>query len=232
MYLERLEAALPEVRSRIDRACERSNRQDSGAVVIVGVTKSHTIEALRAAREAGLGVIGENRVREAADKLELVGRLGLEWHMIGHLQRNKVKAALKVFSLIHSVDSLRLAREIAKEASRTERQMPVLVQIDASGEATKSGIGASEGSRAVKEICEIGGIEVIGLMTMAPLTADEGILRNVFRRTCALFERCGQEVEKFEPRYLSMGMTNDYELAIEEGSNMVRLGTALFGERT
>ncbi len=231
MYLERLQAALPEVRSQIERACERSGRSDAGSIELVGVTKGHPVEALRAASEVGLAVIGESRVQEAADKLELAGDLGLSWHLDGHLQRNKVKMALKLFSLIHSVDSVRLAQAVAKESTKLNRRSPVLVQVNASGEESKSGFEVEEGLAAVREVGELEGVRVVGLMSMAPHSSDEGLLRSVFRRTRELYERCSDELEKFEPRYLSMGMTNDYEIAIEEGSNLVRLGTALFGGR-
>ncbi len=231
MYMERLQAALPKIQSKIEHACEQAGRSDPGAIEMVTITKAHPIEALRAVREVGLETIGENRVQEAARKWDSVGDLGLSWHLIGHLQRNKVKKALAIFSLIQSVDSLRLAREISAEALKRDAVAPVLVQVNASGETTKYGFAVEEGLAAVKEIVEIDGLRVIGLMTMAPLTPDEAIIRRVFERTRELYDRCADQLAGFEPRFLSMGMSNDYEIAIEEGSNMVRLGTALFGER-
>ena len=231
MYLERLQASLPEVRSRIGDACGRSGRPTTDPVRIVAVTKGHPVEAIQAVRELGLEVIGESRVQEAEAKREEVGGLGLEWHMIGHLQRNKVSRALNLFSLIHSVDSPRLAQEIGKEAEKGGERADVLVQVNTSGEESKYGFPLSEGRTAIEKITRIEGIRVVGLMTMAPLTTDEAVLRDVFQKTRALYERCSDEVQSFVPGYLSMGMTNDYEIAVEEGSNMVRLGTALFGER-
>ncbi len=231
MYLERLRLLLPEVRSRIERACQGSGRSDASAVTLVAVTKGHPLEALYAARDAGLEVVGENRVQEAAEKWGATGDLGLSWHLIGHLQRNKVKSALQMFDLIHSVDSLRLAREIEKETAKVDRKATVLIEVNASGETTKYGFPVEEAFEAVQRTAELEHLRVAGLMSMAPFTTDEAVLRGVFRRTRELYERCGEEIRDFEPRHLSMGMTNDYEIAIEEGSNMVRLGTALFGER-
>ncbi len=231
MYLERLQRALPEVRDRIESACRRAGRSDGDRVTIVAVTKGHPIEALCAAREAGLRVIGENRVQEARRKRDRTGDLGLAWHLVGHLQRNKVRHALSLFEMIHSVDTLRLAETIDSEAAKSGRRARVLVQVNASGEETKYGVPVGEGLEAVRRICELPHLRVTGLMTIAPLTNDERVLRDTFRRTRELFERCGASVEGFEARDLSMGMSNDYEIAVEEGATMVRLGTVLFGER-
>jgi pyridoxal phosphate enzyme (YggS family) len=231
MYLERLQQALPEVRQRISRALERAGRSGSGGVTIVAVTKGHPIEAMHAAREVGLQVIGESRVQEARAKWSVTGDLDLEWHLVGHLQRNKVRDALELFSLIHSVDSLRLARSIAGEAQKQGRVADILVQVNASGEAAKHGIPVAEGLAFVREVCGLEYLRVVGLMTMAPFTDDEAVLRETFRSTRAFFERCRDNVENFEDRHISMGMTNDFEIAVEEGSSMVRLGTVLFGER-
>jgi pyridoxal phosphate enzyme (YggS family) len=230
MYAERLQHALPEVRARIEQACQRAARP-AAAVTIVAVTKGHPPEALRAAREIGLSVIGESRVQEARAKREAVGDLGLEWHLVGHLQRNKVSQALRMFGLIHSLDSLRLARAIDVEATRLGRRVPVLVQVNASGERTKQGLSLSDSVAVLREICALNGLRVLGLMTMAPLTSERAVLRETFGRTRELFERCRDSVPGFEARHLSMGMTNDYEVAVEAGSTMVRLGTVLFGER-
>lgn len=229
MCPERLQQALDEVRRRIDQACERGGR--SNDVTLVAVTKGHSVEAMEGARDAGLRIIGENRVSEALAKREAVGDLGLAWHMVGHLQRNKVRDALGLFDLIQSVDSLRLARTIQQEAEKQDRRVEVLVQINASREEQKHGFAVEEAVRAVDEIVKLDRVRVVGIMTMAALTDDSRILRDTFQRARDVFERCRDEVGRFEPRYLSMGMTNDYEIAVEEGSNMVRLGTALFGER-
>jgi len=231
MYFERLQRALPEVRARIARAWQRAGRSDSETVTLVAVTKGHPIEALRAAREVGVDVIGENRVQEASAKREVAGDLGLSWHLVGHLQRNKVRDTLPLFELIHSVDSQRLARAIEKEATKQDVRVDVLVQVNASGEESKYGFPAESALAEVREICELDRVRVLGLMTMAPLTDDVGVLRSTFRRTRELFESCVSGLQRFEGKHLSMGMTNDFEIAVEEGSTMVRLGTALFGER-
>lgn len=231
MYLERLERSLLEVRRRIQQACERAGRSDADRIALVAVTKGHPVELLYAARDAGLKIIGENRVQEASAKWEAVGDVGLCWHLIGHLQRNKVREALRLFSLIQSVDSMRLAREIGKQAVKQGKTVSVLVQVNASGEGTKHGFPVDEAVSAVRDITELKQLRVVGLMTMAPFTSDEHVLRDTFRRTRELYDRCRDTVEKFEPLHLSMGMTNDYEIAVEEGSTMLRLGTALFGER-
>lgn len=232
MYLERLQRTLPAVRERIRQACQRVGRSDAESLVIVAITKGHPLAALRAAAQVGLRVIGENRVQEAEAKWEEAGGdIELSWHLVGHLQRNKVRAALPLFELVHSVDSLRLARAIQKEADRRDVMARVLIQVNASGEESKYGFPAEDALGPMAEICRLDRVRVEGLMTMAPFTDDERILRDTFRCARTLYERCRDTIPRFEGRHLSMGMTNDFELAVEEGSTMVRLGTVLFGER-
>ncbi len=228
MYEETLKQSLPRVRERIAAAQERAGR--AGDVTLVAVTKGHPVDAVKAAIAVGLGTCGENRVQELQSKVESVGRNAVAWHLIGHLQRNKVRQALPLFDLIHSVDSLRLARELSKEAGRAGTDVRGLVQVNTSGEDSKGGF-EDDVVATVRSIVALPGLRVEGLMTMAPLTEDEPTLRATFRRARGLFERCGREVEGFEARHLSMGMSNDFEIAVEEGSTMVRLGTVLFGER-
>ncbi len=228
MYEERLRESLPRVRDAIAAAAGRSGR--SADVTILGVTKGHPAAAARAAGAVGLLDVGENRVAELESKRAETDA-PLRWHLVGHLQRNKVRRALPLFDLMHSVDSVRLAREISREAERIGRRVPVLVQINASGEESKSGFDAAEGLDRVAEVAALPTLHVLGLMTMAPLTDDTSVLRNTFARMRALYERCASRVPEFEARYLSMGMSNDFEIAVEEGSNLVRLGTVLFGER-
>jgi len=229
MYAARIRESLPQVRERISRALERSGRSDP--VSIVAVTKGHPVAAVRAAVEAGLFDCGENRVAELASKRAELGDLA-RWHLIGHLQRNKVRQALPLFRLLHSLDSLRLAREVSKEAERAGMEIRALVQVNASGEGTKGGFEVSAGTKAITEVASLPKLRIEGLMTMAPLTEDEEVLRATFRRTRALFEECARSVSGFDPRFLSMGMSNDFEIAVEEGANLVRLGTILFGERS
>ena len=232
MNAEAVRATLESVRERIARARERGGRPDP--VEIVAVTKTHGFDVIDAALAAGLRRLGENRVQELAEKVarfEADGRSGAaEWHLIGHLQRNKVRQAVPLFDLIHSIDSERLAAELSKEGERVDREVVGLVQVNTSGEEAKHGFSYDEAVDAVGRIAALPRVRVAGLMTMAPFTDDERVLRTTFARARELFDRCAS-LDGFEPRHLSMGMSNDYELAVEEGSTMVRLGTVLFGER-
>lgn len=228
MYAERLALNLPRVRERIERALQRSGR--SGPVDLVAVTKSHSVEAVEAAIAAGLTSCGENRVQELEAKVARVGRHATAWHLIGHLQRNKVHRALPLFDLLHSLDSVRLGQEISAEAVRTGVVVEALVQVNTSGEASKGGF-RDDALDAALELARLPGLRLSGVMVMAPLTDDSTVVRRTFSRARDLFERCGRDVPGFEARHLSMGMSGDFELAVEEGSTMVRLGTILFGER-
>ena len=229
--MSEIKGRLADVRGRIEEAALRAGR--SGAdVEIVAVTKGHPASVLRDVAASGLPIIGENRVDEAEQKFRELGRLGVRWHMIGHLQRNKAGRAVQLFDVIESVDSLRLARKLASESERAGREeLEVLLEVNTSGEATKGGFAGEEVLQAAPEIVALEPLKVVGLMTMAPLTSDEGVLRGVFRFTRELFERCGLEVSGFEARTLSMGMSNDFEIAVEEGSTRLRLGTVLVGPR-
>ncbi|MEN8375780.1 MAG: YggS family pyridoxal phosphate-dependent enzyme [Gemmatimonadota bacterium] len=231
-YRERLRIALPEVRERIGRARERGGRGQD--VALVAVTKGHPLDAALAVAAEGVRSCGENRVQELADKvarLESMGAPGpAEWHLIGHLQRNKVRRAVPLFSLIHSIDSRRLAEELSREAGRSGRAVQGLVQVNVSGEQAKGGI-PSDHVEEIGRISELPGLRITGLMTMAPLIEDERPVRETFRRAREIFDECAGGVGAFEPRHLSMGMSLDYEVAVEEGSTMVRLGTVLLGER-
>jgi pyridoxal phosphate enzyme (YggS family) len=229
MYAARLRENLPRVEDRIARAAERAGH--AADVRVVAVTKGHPLAAVEAAAGAGIRDCGENRVAELERKhAELGGPV--RWHLIGHLQRNKVRRALGLFDLMHSVDSMRLAAELAKEADRAGRRIEILVQVNASGEETKGGLDVESALDTIAKMVELPTLHVRGLMTMAPFTDDEAVLRRTFQRTRGLFDACARDVEGFDALHLSMGMSNDFELAVEEGSTMVRLGTALFGERT
>jgi PLP dependent protein len=228
-FADRLREGLPRVRDTIAEALHRAGRD--GPVQIVAVTKGHPAAAVEAAVAAGLRTVGENRVQELAAKVAELGRGAAEWHLIGHLQRNKARLALPLFDLIHSVDSVRLAAELSKEAERAGVRAAGLVQVNTSGEASKSGLPAAAALDAITEMTALPGLALQGIMTMAPLTDDEATLRRTFAGARALFERAAA-LPGFEGRWLSMGMTNDLGVAVQEGSNMVRLGTILFGERT
>lgn len=219
--------AFNQVRRRIEQACERAGR-DPNRVRIVAVSKGHGPEAVRALAEAGHRLFGENRVQEAKAKIQLCPS-NIEWHMIGHLQRNKVKDALQLFRVIHSVDSVSLAQEINKWAEKFSLRVPILLEVNVSGEASKFGFSPE---RLLSELQTINGLprlEIIGLMTMAPWTQDPEKVRPVFRKLRELKEECEQRLGAPLPE-LSMGMTNDFEVAVEEGATMVRIGTAIFGE--
>lgn len=216
---------LREVRDRIDAAVRRSGH---GQVVqIVAVTKTHGPDAVAAAWDAGLGDVGENRVQEALPKMDAV-TAPVRWHLIGHLQRNKVKA-LPRFDLLHSLDSARLADAAHEVGLANGRPIEALVQVNVVGEDSKGGFGPKEWSREADRLRTLSGIHVRGVMTMAPIDADEGTLRTVFagaRTARDTFRTAGHEATE-----LSMGMSNDYEIAVEEGATLVRLGTILFGAR-
>lgn len=216
------------VRERIAAASERAGR--TAPVTIVAVTKTHGPEAARAAAAAGLVDCGENRVQELAAK-RAAAVPGVAWHLIGHLQRNKVKQALPLIDMIHAVDSLRIAEALSAEAVTAGRRLRALVQVNASGEETKGGFAADAAMADVVRIAALPGLRVEGLMTMAPFTSDERVLRRTFSTVRRLSESCAA-VPGYSASHLSMGMSNDFELAVEEGSTMVRLGTVLFGERT
>jgi len=217
---------LAEVRTRI--AEHQVGRGWSHPVQIIAVTKTHPAEAVRAAVDAGLTAVGENRVQEALAKQEALAGVPVEWHLIGSLQRNKAKHAVNRFALIHSVDDAALAVELDRRAAAGTRQ-PVLVQVNCSGEPQKGGIEPDELLPLVETIRGLGRLELRGLMTMAELSADPTVQRAAFRRLREL--RDATAARSVPLPELSMGMSGDYLVAVEEGATMVRLGTLLFGER-
>jgi pyridoxal phosphate enzyme (YggS family) len=221
-------ARVAEVRERVERARERAGRADE--VTLVAVTKTHPADAVRAVLAAGVADVGENRVQELEEKVGEVGRDAIGWHLIGHLQRNKAAKALPLFDLIHSLDSLRLAEALSAEAVKRGIEARALVQVNASGEDTKGGFEPAELVDALGRIAELPGMRVEGLMTMAPFTDDEAVVRAAFRRTRELLDDAARQVPGIGRR-LSMGMSNDFEIAVEEGSTLVRVGSVLFGER-
>jgi len=199
-------------------------------VTLVAIKKAHPPEAIRAALASGLRDIGENRVEEFQEKVGLLGREAATWHMVGHVQSRKAKQVAELADLVHSLDTLKLARRISDFASERGVRVPVLIQAKLSGEGTKSGFGQDQMVEVVHECLELGGLEVRGLMTMAPFVEDEKTLRGTFKALRRIQEQA-VSLPGYRGRELSMGMTNDFELAVEEGSTMVRIGTALFGER-
>lgn len=215
------------VRKEIDAALERSGRR--GATVrLVAVSKTVGPDQVSAAAALGLRDFGENRFQEARPKLQLFP--DLRWHFIGHLQSNKAGEVLAGFTLIHSLDRIRLARRLQSQAERLDREARCLVQLNISGEKSKSGLAENELSDFLEAMADLPRVRVAGLMTMAPLGEDPERARPLFRRLRELQETHARP--GLELRELSMGMTNDYIVAVEEGATMVRIGTALFGSRT
>jgi hypothetical protein len=224
-----LAGRLARVRERIEAARERAGRTD--AVTLVAVTKTHPPEVVRAAIAAGVADVGENRVQELAAKVDAVGRAAVRWHLIGHLQRNKVGRALPLFDLLHSLDSVRLAQALSAEAVKTGATVRALVEVNSVGEESKEGLPAAEAVDAVGEMAALPGLELLGMMTMAPFTDDQTVVRRAFRTTRELAARAARQVPGFRAEHLSMGMSNDFEIAVEEGATLVRVGSSIFGER-
>jgi len=195
----------------------------------VAVTKTATMGQIEEAINAGVKIIGENRVQDAKEKYQNL-TAGIEWHLIGHLQTNKVKYAVEIFNCIHSVDSIKLAQEIDKRSKQFGKIMDVLVEVNVSGEESKYGIKPEEVKPFIKNISEFLRIKVRGLMTIAPIVKDKEEVRPYFRKLRELSKEIkSKNIENVKMDYLSMGMTKDFEIAIEEGANMVRIGRGIFG---
>ena len=213
------------VRDRVERAAERAGRR-AEEVRVCAVSKRSELPEIAEAVAAGARVLGESRVQHAEAKIAGSPDWDVEWHLIGHLQRNKARKAVELFDVVQSVDSLTLARRLSDLGKERGSLCRVFVEVNCSGEEAKTGLTLES---AVDELAEIGtleGLELQGLMTMAPFTDDEGELRSCFRRLVSLRESTGGAARWPE---LSMGMTNDYEIAVEEGSTLVRVGTGIFG---
>lgn len=229
MEADSLADRLARVREGIERARLRAGRGDE--VTLVAVTKTHPAETVRDAIAAGIADVGENRVQELDDKVAEIGRHAVRWHLIGHLQRNKAARAVALANLIHSLDSLRLAEALSHAAAEAGASVPVLVQVNTSGEESKFGLAGNEAVEAIARMAALPGLALEGLMTMAPFTDDEAVIRRTFAAARELRDEAARQVSAFQGRYLSMGMSNDYEIAVEEGSTLVRVGSTLFGAR-
>ena len=219
------------VTQRIARSCEKAGRPPQ-EIKIVCVTKAASIGQIEEVLSLGMRSLGENRVQDAIAKHAVLGSRA-EWHLIGHLQTNKAKDAVRIFSLIHSVDSIRLAKEIDKEAGKIGKAQDILIQVNMSGETSKFGIepGALEGF--VKEVTLYPNISIKGLMAIAPEAEDPETVRPYFKALRGLRDRLNQTLNAdHQPLILSMGMTGDFEIAVQEGSNMVRIGRAIFERYT
>jgi pyridoxal phosphate enzyme (YggS family) len=236
-----IEKNIEVIREKIAVAAEKSDRNRDD-ILLVAVSKTRTAEEIAAAVRAGLYDLGENKVQELTDKFERVPNLiddenvkkCINWHMIGHLQRNKVKYIIDEAALIHSVDSLRLAEEIDVRAAAASRTCEILIQINPAGEESKSGVLPHEAKPLIDAIgARLENVKIKGLMSVAPAVADPEDVRKYFRLVKTLFDELAAEgpSERCEMKILSMGMTHDFEVAIEEGSTLVRVGTGIFGER-
>ena len=223
-----LAANLETLRRRIRAACERAGR-DPDSVTLLAVTKTQPPEVVQSASKLGLILFGENKVQEAKAKIPLCPG-NLRWHMIGHLQSNKCRDAVELFKMIQSVDSLSLAQEINKRAEQAARTMPVLMEVNVAGEASKFGYRPEQLLAELKELNALPRIEIHGLMTVPPWSAEAEKARPHFRRLREIKAQCEQILGAPLPD-LSMGMSGDFEIAIEEGATMVRIGTELFGPR-
>ena len=228
----RIETRIQEVQRAIAAArARRSHVPKDAPVELIAVTKNHPVEAMQKAVDAGITNIGENRVQEALDKAKTLER-EVKWHLIGHLQTNKVKHAVRQFDLIHSVDSVRLAQEINKAAEKFGKVQNILVQINLAREASKSGISVEDLGDLLQMADHLRAVRLQGFMCIAPNYDDVEQCRPLFRRMYEIFKRAQEtEPRTADIRYLSMGMTHDYAVAVEEGANLVRVGTAIFGAR-
>ncbi len=229
---ERVEA----VRRRIAAACVRAGR-DPSEVTLVAVTKTVSPAAIQVAYQAGICRFGENRVQEAAAKIYPAllqngeGRTA-QWHLIGHLQTNKAKKALELFQVIQSLDSSHLAEALQRHAAVLQRRVEIFIEVNTSGETTKFGVPPNQALQLARSVAELPNLELTGLMTIGVLADDEAVIRRCFRQLRELHAEIGAaNLSGVNLRHLSMGMTDDFELAIEEGSTMVRIGRAIFGER-
>jgi PLP dependent protein len=221
---------LAEIRGRIEAAAQRAGR-DPGSVTLVGVSKTMPAARVREAIDAGLADVGENKVQEARDKAPLVGP-GARWHLVGHLQGNKANPAARLFDVVHSVDSVALLKRLEGGAAAAGRRIDALVQMDLAGEATKSGAQLAEVDAILRAAAGCAAVRVRGLMILPPYDPDPERSRPWFRRLRELLAGCRERHPGLDLSELSMGMTEDFEVAIEEGATLVRVGRALFGERT
>jgi len=227
----KLKQRLEQIRQRIRQAAESCNR-NADSVRLVAVSKTIAADIVREAIEAGVTILGENYVQEARDKFKALIQYPVSWHFIGHLQSNKAKYAVRLFDLIHSVDSLKLARELDKQAAKVDKIQQILVQVNISAEDTKSGISTDEAPRLIAEINQLKNLAVKGLMTMPPYFYQPDKVQPFFAALRNLRDQIWeQSLPNVSLDELSMGMTGDFEVAIKEGATLVRIGTAIFGER-
>lgn len=228
--MESIKNNISAIKEEIKQACLKAGRSPE-EITIIAVTKTIDVERINYAVDCGLSNLGENKVQEIMDKYDTVAK-GVKWNLIGHLQTNKVKYIIDKVELIHSVDSVKLAEEISRRAEKNNLIKDVLVQINVAMEETKFGINIEDAVDFVKSASVFKNIRIKGLMTIAPNYEDVEKVRPVFRQLKKKFDELAQmNIPNTEMKYLSMGMSNDYSIAIEEGANMIRVGTAIFGKR-
>ena len=220
------------VKEEIAQALKRRRTQfDSDNVTLIAVTKNHDVTMMRDAIDLGIDEIGENRIQEASEKFVALDRK-VKWHLIGHLQTNKVRPAVKMFDLIHSIDSIHLALTVDKAAKSINKVQDILIQVNLAKEESKTGIEIEKLDELIKKVVECDNLKLCGLMMIAPNYENVEQCRPLFRQMYEIFQQLkGKNLNKAEIKYLSMGMTHDYKIAIEEGANVVRVGTAIFGQR-
>ena len=222
---------LQEVQANIETSMAQRKSGLQEQVLLIAVTKNHDIYAMREAIDAGVTNVGENRIQEAQQKYETLDR-EVTWHLIGHLQTNKAKQAVKMFDLIHSVDSLHLAQAIDKAAGAIGKCQDILIQVNLAQEASKSGIAAEELIELLKQTDQMANVRVMGLMCIAPNYENVEDCRPLFAKMRQIFEQVKEmSWQTANIIYLSMGMTHDYQIAVEEGANILRVGTGIFGQR-
>jgi len=220
------------VRERVAAACRRCGRAPDD-VKLLAISKTHLPESIRAAYEAGLRDFGENRVQEAKAKRPALADLSITWHLVGHLQTNKAKAARELFHWVHSVDSFRLAQKLEQAAAPGGGRLPILLEVNLGGEESKAGVGAPEIAQLAEQISRLATLEIRGLMVIPPFFDDHEQMRPYFRRLRELAQEIdARSIANVSMRELSMGMSSDFEVAIEEGATIVRVGTAIFGPRS
>lgn len=216
------------IQQRITNACQRAGR-DASDVRLMAVSKKHPPSTIHEAADLGLNLFGENRIQEAKIKLPQCPQ-NAEYHFIGHLQSNKARDAVRLFHMIHGVDSVPLALEIDKQAEKLAKQIPILLEVNTAGEASKFGFTPESVLECINELSDLNRVEVHGFMGMAPISSDPERIRPVFQKLDQVRQAC-QDIVGIPFPVLSMGMSQDFEVAIEEGSTIVRLGTAIFGKR-
>ena len=231
MTSEQLADHLEYVRNAIAQAAGRANR-DAQDITLVAVSKTIPIELVRIAYNLGVTNFGENRVQDALPKIAEFHPAQVRWHMIGHLQSNKAGRVIGAFASVQSVDNLHLAQALERHAGRQGVQLPVLLQVNISSEASKEGMSPAEAPELARQIVALPHLRVEGLMTIAPIASNPEDTRPVFRQLRLLRDHLRNEIPQCDCQQLSMGMTDDYRVAIEEGATIVRIGRAIFGERT